>query len=553
MMNVSNPYDADAILADDILKRKEFLSAFRSSWENVWREISNFILPDSDDFEGITTAGSVRKYKIIHDSTAPRSAADLATTFHSQFTNLSQKWFVLRPPREILRGDDGAADKQVRKWFDDFTSIMFEDVFTNPDTNFGTCMHEFYLSLIAYGTAVMYVEDRYPKPILFRSLFLGECYIAEGDDGLVDTVYREFMMTGKNLLSAFGDAIPADRREVMRDKPFERYAVIHAVEPNIVLERSRNKKDKPFRSVYILVEGKIVLSRGGHDTFPYVVCRWDRRPNEIYGRSPSLKMLPDIKTLNAMVKITLEAAQMAVFPPMQRVSDGLFNKKKFNLAPKMFYHVRTDRNFFQPLVKGINPAITETWIEQYRVAIRDGYYGDITGESKKNYLTATEVYDTRDKSQSKLGSVMNRIETEALKPIVSLVMQIVLRRNVEFADSIPVNFNPDRLGIYYVSPISRSMRMTDLAGVARWLQLLGGDSNNGLPPDLALLIDWEAIGRYTHDALGLPESFLVGTKEYKETRERMQAQQEQALDAQTARAEGGAVKDFATASPVAQE
>ena len=536
--------EEDLILAKTVIERKNLLSRERGTWESIWREVSNFVYPDSDDFSGSTSSGSSYKYKLIYDSTAPRAVADLATTFHSQFTNISQRWFQLRPPRKFVKTDNSDS-KRLRQWYDNLCNIMFEDVFSNPDTNFGTAMHEFYGSLIAYGTAILYVEDRKPDPILFKSMFLGECLIAEGAGGQVDTLYRSFMMTSKNILQKFDSGLSTELREMLLEKPFESWEVVHAVEPNAVLNDDTSSKNKPFRSVYVFVKDNIILSHSGYDNFPYIVARWDRRPNEVYGRSPTFKMMPDIKMLNAMMKITIEAAQMSVFPPMQRVSDGLTSDANFSMAPKRFYAVRHDRNRYTPLIEGVNPNIAEPLIAAYRQSIREGFYGDVTSESKKNYLTAHEVLDTRDKSQSKLGSVMNRIETEALKPVVSLVMAMLLKRDGYIEDAPVPNLPKDSLNIVYVSPISRSMRIADLTYVRHWFELMTG--GQPITAEVAALINQEELGRWAHETLGLPENILVSHEQYAKSMKEFNDRQQQMAEAETAKIRAGAIKDGADA------
>ena len=71
----------------------------------------------------------------------------------------------------------------------------------------------------------------------------------------------------------------------------------------------KKKTEKNYKSCYVLVEEKALLEEGGFDEFPYMVPRWQKVAGEIYGRSPSMTCLPDIKMVNQMMKTVIKAAQ----------------------------------------------------------------------------------------------------------------------------------------------------------------------------------------------------------------------------------------------------
>ena len=48
-----------------------------------------------------------------------------------------------------------------------------------------------------------------------------------------------------------------------------------------------------------------VLSEGRFAVSPFINFRWTKAPGEIYGRSPVMKALPDIKTANKVVELVL--------------------------------------------------------------------------------------------------------------------------------------------------------------------------------------------------------------------------------------------------------
>ena len=72
----------------------------------------------------------------------------------------------------------------------------------------------------------------------------------------------------------------------------------------------------PYSSIYYHKDDNHIISISGYNEFPYVVPRWLKSSSEIYGRSPSMTALPDVKMLNKMSETTIKAAQKMVDPPL---------------------------------------------------------------------------------------------------------------------------------------------------------------------------------------------------------------------------------------------
>ena len=60
-------------------------------------------------------------------------------------------------------------------------------------------------------------------------------------------------------------------------------------------------------------------------TFPAPTTRYDQTPNEIYGRSPAMQVLPAIKTLNEQKKTMLRQGHRVVDPVLLLPDDGVID------------------------------------------------------------------------------------------------------------------------------------------------------------------------------------------------------------------------------------
>jgi len=96
--------------------------------------------------------------------------------------------------------------------------------------------------------------------------------------------------------------VPDDAEKRAEDDPNFKITVIEAVLP----ENGAHKylavtEDQTFD------QGKSVLvSEGQFSQSPFINFRWLKAPGEIYGRSPVMKALPDIKTANKVCGIDVK-------------------------------------------------------------------------------------------------------------------------------------------------------------------------------------------------------------------------------------------------------
>src|SRR5690606_17217988 len=115
----------------------------------------------------------------------------------------------------------------------------------------------------------------------------------------------------------WGEACHASIRRALEKEPDRRFTFLHAVMPRGELGIGRKKMaEMAFASFYVDVEHGQLLSDNGYHEFPYQVPRWSTGSRGIYGDSPAMLALPDVKMLNAMSKTAIIAAQKSVDPPL---------------------------------------------------------------------------------------------------------------------------------------------------------------------------------------------------------------------------------------------
>ncbi|MFH1090479.1 MAG: portal protein, partial [Pseudomonadota bacterium] len=262
-----------------ILRRLQALESQRSQWEALWREVSEYILPSRGFFSGQTpNQGETRQDRIL-DGTATRAVRVLAAGLQGGLTSPARPWFRL-----------GLADRElmsfspVREYLDECERRLY-GAFSR--SNFYSAIHAVYTELSGFGTAVLYEEQDPAKGVSFKVITAGEYCLAEGHQGLVDTVYRKFWMTARQMVQRFGDRVSTRVKDAAAANPDEFFLVVHAVQPRSDRRPGKaDKADMEWESVYLEFDRSDgLLQAGGYEEFPFMAPRWGASGADVYGRS----------------------------------------------------------------------------------------------------------------------------------------------------------------------------------------------------------------------------------------------------------------------------
>lgn len=484
-------------LAQKIKRRFEALRAERQNWENLWQDVTEFVLPRKADFIIKQPSGRVRTKKIF-DTTATNSAELLAGAVHGMLTNSAVPWFRLR------FSDKSINEKpENKKFLNEASDVILQEI-NRPDAAFVTNIHEVYLDLAVLGTAALYVGWNNEKGCLdFRSIFLNEVYIDEDERGNVDTIYRVYKANARTLAKQFGaDNLPVDIKNCLDDERYDKkYRIIHAIWPNAEYnpENITAGINYPYKSVYVLEEKGVVLRREVYEFMPVLIVRWTKSSSEIYGRSPAISALPDIKMLQTIMRDTLEAAAKANNPPYFVDDEKSFLPRV--VLPGQAVYVEGEP---RPMQTSSMLPYNDVLMESVRQRIRTAFYNDalqLTGGAR---MTATEVLQRTEEKRRLMAPVLGRLEQELLGPMISVVFNLLYKKGIIVLpeDTTPDNF--PSLGVEYVSPMAVAQRQERAQSVLMAVQAAGAVSQT-VKGSGSIVIDCEAAERKVIEAYGLEE------------------------------------------------
>ena len=524
-------------MVDQLNRRYEKLLAQRSNWEKHWQDLADYLLPRKADITKKRTQGDKRT-ELIYDSTGIHSVELLASSLHGMLTSPANPWFSMR-----YRDLDLEQDDEANEWLEGCVDLLNKAL---QRSNFQQEIHELYYDLVVFGTGCLFIEYD-PNGLRFSARNIGEITIAANAEDRIDTVYRCFEMTARQIAQRFQGVTLPDRVEKDLEKnPYNEHEIVHAVYPN---EGQSSVFNKPIISIYYHKETKTLLGQGGFDEFPFCVPRFNKDSTGNYGRSPGMSCLSDVKMVNRMSEVSIRSAQKQLDPPLMVPDDGFLLPVRTTPGALNFYRTGT-RDRLEPLQAGAQNPIGLNMEEQRRNAIRSAFYVDQLQLNESPSMTATEVLQRNEEKMRLLGPVMGRLQSELLQPLIQRSFKLMLR-NGELPVP-PESLQGQDIDIEYVSPLAKAQKMTDLQSMMRGLEIMLQLAEVAPVMDY---LDENGLVKYLIDVAGIPARVIRSDDEVADIRKQQaeQAQlaaeqQQQAQSAETMQKSAPMIKALAEAA-----
>jgi hypothetical protein len=489
-----------------------------------------------------------RRYDLVYDGTAINANEELASGLHSYLTSPIERWFELGVEGDTVDTKSGrfaqrgsyADDPDALEWLEVVSDLMYCS-YAYPPCNVNPTLHEAYLDLGAFGSCIICQEWTYDDGghLVFKSFPLADCYYLENADGVVDSMFRYYLMTGRQICDEFKMSVdmlksvaPKIAKQIESRGGMDRtYRMIHHVftREDRDLAKAPVSFNKKFGSVYVTETTHEVLEEQGYDSFPYHVSRWLKIAGEVYGRGPAMKCLPDIKSLNLMEKIILKAGQKAIDPPLVVPDDGFLLPIK--TAPGSLIFKEPGAGDIVPLEFKGNMQFAIEYPNQKRDYIKECFYSEWLKMMKEDkQMTATEVVDRRDEKLRLLAPMLGRQQTELLGPMITRTY--FLLKGAQRLPPPPESLAGQRMKIAYVSPAARAQQGVKGQSMSAFIQDLVPLAQ--INPDVIDCIDMDKMAQKYAIIRGVPRSVLRSPQEIAQIRQQKAQQQQIAQAAQVA-------------------
>lgn len=531
------------------LQRRQALYNIRTEREVEYREITDYLIPRLGRFnwQGERDRSSTKysRYKQILDSAGGRAHRICAAGLMAGMSSPARPWFRL-----TLSDKDLAEFDPVKLWLKETGDVM-RDIFAR--TNTYRALHSMYDELAAFGTGVDIIEWDYEDFMRHHPLTAGEYAITVDDRGVVNTLYRDLELSVEQMVEKFGyAACSLTVRNLYDQSNYDKLVpILHAIEPR--KKRDMRKADganKRFCSCYIeagATGDDGILRESGYDRFPALAPRWIVTSGDVYGWSPAMEAIGDIKQLQHEQLRKSQGIDYLTEPPLQAPasSAGSIDKLPGGISyvdmpggqggVKTMFETRLD----------LNHLLAD--IQDVRQRIDAAFYADLfmmMATDDRSGITAREIAERHEEKLLMLGPVLERLHDEFLAPLVD--------RTFERAVSIPGVLPPPPpelegmdLNIEFISTLAQAQRAVGVGAIDRLLGVIGSVAQ--IKPDVVDKLDADQLVDRYSDMLGVDPSLIVADEKVAIVRQQRAERQQQEEAAAMVPAAAGAARDLASA------
>jgi hypothetical protein len=511
---------------DRLFTRWGQLKSERASWFAHWQELTSYILPRNGRYFRQDRDRGYRRHNNIYDSTGTRALRVLGAGMMSGATSPARQWFRLATPDPELNSYE-----PVKLWLDDVTKRM-QRVFQKSNTY--NALHQMYEELGTFGTAATILLPDYQSVIHHYPLTCGEYCISTDAKGRVCTLYREFEMTVSQVVKEFGlEKCSVSVQNMYRTGNLDQWVpVIHCIEPRADRDMGkRDAKNMPWGSYYFEIGGEegVFLRESGFQYFPALCPRWSVIGGDIYGNSPGMEALGDIKQLQHEQLRKAQAIDYQTKPPLQ-VPASMKNRDVETLPGGVSYYDGQSNGIKTAFEVNLNLQYLLNDIMDCRERVRGSFYADLflmLANTPNTRMTATEVAERHEEKLLMLGPVLERLHNELLSPLVDITFTRMVAAGA--LPPAPQELQGMDLNVEFVSMLAQAQRAIGTNAVDRFVGNLGAIAR--MKPDILDKFDQDQWADVYADMLGVDPSLIIADKEVavlRDARNQAMAAKEQA-------------------------
>ena len=539
-------------IVTDTLQEFSQLQLFRNTFASQWEETAELIWPDYRNtfYYGNYNWPGTKKTDRQIDSTGALALSRFGAICDSLLTPRNMLWHQLGANNDYVM-----KDRQTRLWFEQATRILFRERY-KAQANFASQNQQSWKGLGAFGNAPLFIDELDtmlgdPPGIRYKSVPLGEMFIRENHQGIVDGFIRWFRLTARQAWQKWGQSgrFPPSLIAALESNSETLFDFLHRVGPrNDYDPRRLDARGKQFYSYYVAMTDKMLLNESGYYSFPLAFGRYEQAPQEAYGRGPAQMVLPALKTLNAEKRVFLKQGHRAADPVLLTADDGVVD---FNMRPGALNKggMTADGKMLVGVLPSGQIQITKEMMQEERNLINDAFLVtlfQILTESPQ--MTATEVIERTNEKGILLAPTLGRQQSENLGPLIHRELDILSRQRK--LPPMPGRLREARgeYDVVYTSPLARAMRAQQASGFMRTLETVKELVNITQDPTLLFPFDFETAIPAIAEIQSVPESWMAGPDKIAAKMKAHQAAQDQQAKLQAMPAQAAMIKAQAVAN-----
>lgn len=404
-----------------IKRNHESMKQRKIPFQQMQMDSARLILPRQSNFQNITQLQSNVMEDRIFDEYAQQSFETGVSLMEAWIMPRGQLW-----QRWELSDSDLMKSQRNREWVE-IKNRTLSQLRNDPKSGFTGQTHESIASLLGLGMQSMWPDIRRDITgkavgLSYKSEFIGQIYIKEDHQGLVNHIHYEFPLRAEQAAAKWKDDAPDPVKKAIRDgNPDHEIRFIHVIQPNLQYNSERlDWKGKPWAGCYYCMENSEVFIKGGYRTLPRIVSRFINAPNEDYGRCPAFTILPAIEATQQMRMDLMLASELSAMPPMGAHDDMMDQVVRYAAHEVTYGAIDHHGNrMLQPLYQGSDMSWAFQLVEQLHKAIDRAFFVDMLQIRKemKSHVTDSQLYQREEEKGMLLAPLANQ-ETEWLSPML---------------------------------------------------------------------------------------------------------------------------------------
>ncbi len=396
----------------------------------------------------------------------------MAAGLHSMLTNPAQLWFGLAG-----FGDPDKYKLEDRQYLADLAQVLHGGL-RDPKSRFDLSAVQHYTSLGAFGNAATLGVNRVTKVPLWATKPIQRVWWAADADDEIDLGDLSRPADHARGVQALGQ--PGGQARSRRDGQQERAVPVLSFPVRLLRTPVRHLRshqaDPQAQAVGICVgqrRRKELVHEGGFDTNPWAISRWERRPDEEYGRGCGSKALASVRLLQRSMRATMRGAEKTADPPYQIPDDGV--QTPIVLNPSGVNVVRADMFQWQgggirPIQSGARPDLSEEFSEQIRQRISRFFMSDLLQLAQDPRMSASQFLGLRAEQMRTFSPTYGRLESDWLCRVVE--RQLAMYVNNGWIPQPTEGLAQQPIKPTFQSPSVQMMRMQESEAVVRHIEAM---------------------------------------------------------------------------------
>lgn len=442
-----------------LLKNSEALFSKRTGLISLWQVIAENCFVERADFTtSMIDGGSYAEH--LFGSYPLLARRELGNLIASNLRPRGLTWFS-----QHVTDEDVDQSQAARAYLEYISKVQWRAMY-DPASQFVNATKQADHDFAAFGNAVIELSlNNKRDALLFQNHHLKDCVWSENDERRIDTLYRKWAPTARNLAARYPDKVSKNTNDLVRTAPETTVECCQIVVPERTYKGDKYKagpNGQPrWTVIYVEKQEQKVLEESQEGWFRYVIPRWQQISGTQYARSPATEIiLPDARTFQVVTRTLREAGEMHVNPPMVGSMNAL--RSDVQLYPGGFTAV--DEEFDGELKNAIAPIDSNPGtmpvgfeiLQALRDDIRLGFFLDKIKlpDVDTHAMTAYEVQKRLEEHIRAASPLFEPIEDEYNAPLCDLAFEI-LSSVKAFGpdDQIPQELSGARLEFRFRSPL----------------------------------------------------------------------------------------------------